>query len=702
MLKKITKIIVMLFVLNGYSQLKIDPKNIQNLTKVDTLIANEVLGIIENEQDNDVWMKYNDKLLMLLSKQLKTTASPIIKKSFIASLASCYGNRGYYYSNVILNEKLGNDNFQKGLQLFKSINDKTGVYNMLSNLGNLYNITGQTDKVLETFNQVYILSKQNKDELAQAKVLSDIANVYFKNGAEAKAAETYNKSLRIIDKLKNEKARAETYRMMSMVYTKQEEYKIAEKLLLNNIAFFTKNSDRLKLIETYYNLCFTYLNTDNKVLFNKNFKLGFDIALKSKTSISLSNYSKLKRKYFLQEKKIDSAKKYSDLQLKYLEIEKPEPDYSYALLNLSEILLLQKQLLDAEKYGLQAYHNFKKYRYPSECVKASKNLKEIYTAKNNIQQAFYYANIELKTKDSLLDVNEQNYAIKSMFAYETEKKDSQINQLSQAKKIATLQSEKQKSIFLTIILGCIGLLLSGIFLFQKFKATKQNELLKSELEKFQADKNASQSELKALRSQMNPHFIFNALNSIQHQFMFGDKNLANKQMSTFTTLTRNILEVSSLKVIKIATEIEILTKYLDLEKMRFKDEFNYTISCSNLIDQDYHQIPPMLVQPFVENSLKHGLLHKEGIKNITITFNLDTKEEYIICVIEDNGVGRQKSAQINAQKLNKHESFSTQSVEQRLLILNEHNTENVLQYEDLMDENGIAIGTKATLKISIS
>ena len=310
MLKKITKIIVMLFVLNGYSQLKIDPKNIQNLTKVDTLIANEVLGIIENEQDNDVWMKYNDKLLMLLSKQLKTTASPIIKKSFIASLASCYGNRGYYYSNVILNEKLGNDNFQKGLQLFKSINDKTGVYNMLSNLGNLYNITGQTDKVLETFNQVYILSKQNKDELAQAKVLSDIANVYFKNGAEAKAAETYNKSLRIIDKLKNEKARAETYRMMSMVYTKQEEYKIAEKLLLNNIAFFTKNSDRLKLIETYYNLCFTYLNTDNKVLFNKNFKLGFDIALKSKTSISLSNYSKLKRKYFLQEKKIDSAKKF--------------------------------------------------------------------------------------------------------------------------------------------------------------------------------------------------------------------------------------------------------------------------------------------------------------------------------------------------------------------------------------------------------
>lgn len=215
----------------------------------------------------------------------------------------------------------------------------------------------------------------------------------------------------------------------------------------------------------------------------------------------------------------------------------------------------------------------------------------------------------------------------------------------------------------------------------------------------EAEKKATDSELKALKSQMNPHFIFNALNSIQEQFMYGDKLKGNEQLSNFTYLTRQILEVSGKKQITIATEIDILTKYLELEKMRFAKDFEYFITTSNTIDEDYLKLPPMLIQPFIENSIKHGLLHKIGKKIIEIDFDLSVSEEYIICTIIDNGIGRQKSAEIKAKNQNNHLSFSTASIEQRLELLNENlKLNHLVVYEDIV-ANEIIVGTKVVVNI---
>ena len=214
----------------------------------------------------------------------------------------------------------------------------------------------------------------------------------------------------------------------------------------------------------------------------------------------------------------------------------------------------------------------------------------------------------------------------------------------------------------------IGLL--SYFLFHKYKIKKQNELLKTKLKEtektFKAEKKAAESELKALKSQMNPHFIFNALNGIQEQFMYGDKLVANEQMGNFTYLTRQILELSGRTKIPIATEVDLLTKYLELEKMRFDNDFEYQINLSPSIDEDYIQIPPMLIQPFVENSIKHGLLHKAGNKELNIYFEENEAENYIKCTIIDNGIGREKSNEIKSKNNLKHQSFSTKSIDKRL------------------------------------
>ena len=178
----------------------------------------------------------------------------------------------------------------------------------------------------------------------------------------------------------------------------------------------------------------------------------------------------------------------------------------------------------------------------------------------------------------------------------------------------------------------------------------------------------------------------NALNSIQEQFMYGDKVVANEQMSNFTYLTRQILTVSGKKKINLSTEIEILTKYLELEKMRFAEGFHYEITLGDRIDEDYHQIPPMLIQPFVENAIKHGLLHNQGDKKVCINFDLDEKEESLICVVEDNGIGRAKSAEIKSKQMQLHESFSTSATEERLRLLsNTHSVQDFIIYEDKLE-----------------
>ena len=199
---------------------------------------------------------------------------------------------------------------------------------------------------------------------------------------------------------------------------------------------------------------------------------------------------------------------------------------------------------------------------------------------------------------------------------------------------------------------------------------------------------------------MNPHFIFNALNGIQEQFMYGDKVVANEQMGNFTYLTRQILEVSGKTKITIAHEIEILTKYLELEKMRFDQDFEYTIAVNDTIDEDYEQIPPLLIQPFVENSIKHGLLHKKGTKKISIFFDYSVDQNQIVCTIEDNGIGRKKAEAIKNNNKIKHNSFSTQSIKERLKIWNT-NTEKSILYEDILDINQESLGTKVSLYIEL-
>lgn len=253
--------------------------------------------------------------------------------------------------------------------------------------------------------------------------------------------------------------------------------------------------------------------------------------------------------------------------------------------------------------------------------------------------------------------------------------------------------------FFLIYIGLIFIAL--VYTFYKYqiqKIEKKNQLL---LDKVNLEKNLNQSKLKAIKSQMNPHFFYNALNTIQSFILTNDKKQAVSYLSKFSTLTRTILEMSEKESITLSEEIKTLGLYLDIEKARFDEDFNYEINIGYGIDIENIKIPSMLLQPYVENAVKHGLLHKKGEKKITI--DIERIFDSLKITVDDNGIGRQKSSELNAIKNKDHLSFATEAMQNRIELLNQYKQQNIsINFEDKFNKNGQSLGTKVIIEIPIT
>jgi len=233
-----------------------------------------------------------------------------------------------------------------------------------------------------------------------------------------------------------------------------------------------------------------------------------------------------------------------------------------------------------------------------------------------------------------------------------------------------------------------GLLLLTTYLFYKNQLKKQlkETRLKNEL---------MSTKLTAIKSQMNPHFIFNSLNSIQDLVLQQDAHNAYDYISKFAMLVRKILHHSDLDFVDFEEELKIIQLYIELEKLRFKKDFEFKIAANDIDDIT---IPPMLIQPYVENAIKHGLLHKKGLKQLEINFKLN--EETVICEIIDNGIGIGQSKIINERQKKAHQSFTLKSMDHRFELLKEtYKGALGASFTDLKAADGTSAGTKVTLTI---
>jgi sensor histidine kinase YesM len=274
-----------------------------------------------------------------------------------------------------------------------------------------------------------------------------------------------------------------------------------------------------------------------------------------------------------------------------------------------------------------------------------------------------------------------------------------------AKNFLGIESVKKSTVLFSIatpfyrtgwfyLLLATGLLLLIVILYRyRISQVRHEEKIKS-----QFVQQLSQLEVKALRSQMNPHFIFNSLNAINRYILKNEKTEASAYLTKFAKLIRLILDHSRLPRVPLSQELAALELYLQLESLRFQNNFEYAVSVENELSPQSIFIPPMIIQPIVENAIWHGLLPKGS--NCSLKIDFRSNGSNLICTIEDNGIGRSKAEEIQQQQMLRKSSVGMSTTIQRLKLLTEEKQEDAsITVEDLYDKFGNAAGTKVKILI---
>lgn len=365
---------------------------------------------------------------------------------------------------------------------------------------------------------------------------------------------------------------------------------------------------------------------------------------------------------------------------------------------IENIKILDVDTSIAEKYELKHSMNSISIRLLGLAYKANKNIKYKYRLFKEISDTAWTEttnrNIELKF------LPPGNYTFQAKALNENSIESNKLVKIKIKINPPFWKSWWFISILITVIILIISLLFNYI---NRIKIKELNE--RNELEKeFIENKNKLQQEIEkfrqqALTQQMNPHFIFNSLNSIQYFIYQNKKELSNKYLTKFSRLVRIILENSQHQQITLKDEFEALQLYLELEEMRLQGRLTFSVKIDPSINTDYYSIPPLLIQPFAENAIWHGIVNKEGSGEVLV--ELKKRDKYFLCIVEDNGVGRKKAKELKEQKSKTYKSLGAKITKRRLELFSSGINTNVsIKYTDLYD-NTTPIGTRVEIKMPI-
>ncbi len=310
------------------------------------------------------------------------------------------------------------------------------------------------------------------------------------------------------------------------------------------------------------------------------------------------------------------------------------------------------------------------------------NLSEAYEKSGDLKNSLVHLKARIVVENELQEAAKSREFARLEARYETEKKEAEIASLSQQAEIQALEIRQKNQ---GIVLGSIGFLVAimAIYLVYRYREN-QRARQQTELEQ------------RFLRSQLNPHFISNALVAVQSFMLKNDSESAALYLTKFSKLMREILENSRREFIPVEEELNMLTNYLDIHKLRLKDAFEYQINLGENIDPEEDTIPPMFVQPFVENAIEHGIIHTDIKGRIELDF---VKEDrYIAIEVRDNGGGFVKKGHDNGRT-----SLSSKIIQERMDLFN-RTLKNKIQLvlEEIKNEHGEIKGTKVELKVPFS
>jgi tetratricopeptide (TPR) repeat protein len=541
----------------------------------------------------------------------------------------------------------------------------TTAYN-LQQQGNLAEAIGK-------FNKAISLSEKFKDTLLWANSLENLSVIYGATGCSdyPHALELLQKAAKLKEDFGAYDMLPGTYKNISVIFKEVKDTLNREKYLLKAVNLV----DEGKVINptfkaAVYNEAGRFY-TDEKVdfikaddYFTKVLEISQQLNWKKGISASLSNKANIKE----MQGEYESALKllYEALKLK-IEIK----DF-YGTVNAYHSIGKINEKLNNFKESVENYEkSFKlalENNLSNELKKNYQGLYSVYRKMGNYKTSLEYYEKYSALSDSLTGVNHKKAVAELETKYQTEQKEQQIEQLTSEKKIETLKARQRKLV--VFILGALLLVsaLLGYLIFRQKSLSNQ--------------KRESELNQKLLRSQMNPHFIFNALGTIQNYIYNNRADDAGKYLAKFAKLMRNILESSIKEQIPIEQEVETVTNYLNLQQIRSNNNFQFEV----IVDGSQHDelIPPMLAQPFIENAIKHAF--KPDDLNSKISVRYIFSEEVVSIIVEDNGIGINSTTNINVSD---HKSYSIQLTCERLRLFNKQNRKSgSISISDLSEKGG--------------
>ena len=614
--------------------------------------------VINNINNN----KYQEALVIIDSKlnkeQLILANNPDKKK--IKFLAKTYGFKGQL--EWLLDKDYSDIFFKKSIEYAKVNNDSITIGKCFLNLGRIYETKSDYPKSIKYY--INSLPYVKKDCGLLSRTLDNI-------GYSLSLLKKYDK--------------AHEYIQQAFTVVEQCDNKFQKVFIYNSIAAFYLESKKNEDSISYY--------------LDKAYLLATKIKHLEGLSITHSNYSD----YYIQNKKYKEAIKHCkfslDESVQFGDIE----SQAQSLLQLGVIFFNLNQNDKAIDYYEQALLIFEQIESHSLKADALFNLSESYKSIGNYEDSYNYYKQYIAIHDSLHNLNKIKEFNNTLIKYETNKIKAEKVLIEKENIIYQNNIEKNRIYFITLIIVFIFttflLVVIGVYINSRKKAKLVQLELADTKNRLQMEKKLRKAEIKSIRSQMSPHFIFNAINSIQALILNKDYENAYKYLNLFSNLIRNTLTFSEKDFISIEVEVSFIKSYLDLEFLRFNQDLTYQINDKNIPLETL--LPSIIIQPFIENSIKHGLFHKKGNKELVINFTL-VDNNFITCEIIDNGIGRIEAEKIKQRQEFIHTSFSTEAIDRRIKILQSFYGPKVnYNIIDLVNQDGSSRGTKISITLPI-
>lgn len=565
---------------------------------------------------------------------------------------ACFGMA--YVHSFKGNLKESESSLQDCLHFFEMEGHKRGIYNAYNSLAYIYQQYKDYPAAFDYIQSAIKTATETGDSTLIADANNSLGNIYKDQYLFQQAIDIYFKALNLWELKNDSNGMAIAYGNIGLMYYYQNDFSKALEYYKKKLPLTVKAMNKWEESRTYNDIGFVYLSGNQNDTALSYYRKGLQMnnLMNYPPGIADSYYNIANT--YLKMSLYDSAMTYIKESIVIAETINTRARLAGNYVLLGKIKYASGNLNSALINTLKGYNIGKELKIPDVINEASELLSNIYASINRYDLAFNYLMEYKQMQDSINKEENIKKIARLEIQYEFDKKQRRIDYEQEQVRLAHKTELKQQRLFFH---G--ALILSAFIIFSSILFIRQKNL--------QAKLKNIDLEQKLLRVQMNPHFIFNSLCIIQDYILNNKPQEANAFLSRFAALMRAILETSRQDFVILEKEIQTLKNYIEIQKLRFEADFDYSFEIDEKIDIDSVAIPPMLVQPFIENSIEHGLLPRKEKGILAIKYHFENG--LIRIMIEDNGIGRKKSEALKPDNKHEKQSLATLLTKERINYL---------------------------------